>query len=331
MEQQPPRTGQPGFDLPVEAQMNPQSHCKVAILMCTYNGQAYLKEQIDSFMAQTHQNWTLYISDDGSTDGTLALLENYRELIDSHRIQLFNGPRAGFAANFMSLVRNSDIHADFYAFSDQDDIWFDNKLHRSIRQLEKLPPHLPALYCSRTRLIDENRTITGFSPAFKQPPEFQNALIQSLAGANTMLLNNAARDLLKKVPETATIVAHDWLSYLLITATGGQVIYDLEPTLDYRQHSANVIGANSGLKERLSRVGKLIDGRFRGWSDANIQTLEAVNDELTKANRQTLQDFCEGRLSPLHQRLRLMKKSGIYRQSLLGNISLIIAIFLNKI
>lgn len=331
MEHQPPRTGQTGSDLTVEAPMKSLSECKVAILMCTYNGQAYLKEQIDSLIAQTHQNWTLYISDDGSTDGTLALLKNYQQLIDSQRIHLFSGPRAGFAKNFMSLVRNSNIRADFYAFCDQDDIWFDNKLYRSIRHLEKLPSNLPSLYCSRTRLIDEDRKITGFSPAFKKPPEFQNALIQSIAGANTMLLNNAARDLLRKVPDTTTIVAHDWLSYLLITACGGHVIYDLEPTLDYRQHSANVIGANSGLIERLSRVGKLIDGRFGSWSDSNLQTLEAVKNELTSANSQTLQNFRKGRLSPLIQRLRLMKKSGIYRQSILGNISLIIAIALNKI
>ncbi|PTU04297.1 glycosyl transferase family 2 [Pseudomonas sp. HMWF031] len=311
--------------------MKSPSTLEVAILLCTYNGHAFLKEQIDSFIAQTHQKWTLYISDDGSTDGTLALLENYQDLIDTKRIQVFTGPRAGFAENFMSLVRNQSIKADFFAFSDQDDIWFNNKLERSIRQLESLPAQRPALYCSRTRLIDENRKIIGFSPEFKRAPTFQNALIQSLAGANTMLLNGAARDLLNKIPQSMTIVAHDWFTYLLTTACGGTVIYDCEPTLDYRQHGGNVIGANSSLKERVIRLGKLIDGRFRRWSDSNLQILELLEEQLTPVNRQTLNDFKQGRQSSFFRRFRLMKKSGVYRQTRVGNISLILAICLNKI
>lgn len=330
MEQQPPRPGQSDAKQSVESGKSP-STCNVAILMCTYNGQAYLEEQINSFIAQTHQNWTLYISDDGSTDGTLEQLDNYRDLIDSQRIHIFSGPRKGFAENFMSLVRNPDINADFYAFSDQDDIWFEDKLERSIRPLENLPAYQPALYCSRTRLIDETGKVTGYSPAFNQPPTFQNALIQSIAGANTMLLNSAARDLLNKIPGAANIVAHDWFSYLLTTACGGKVIYDSEPTLDYRQHDANVIGANSSLKERLVRIGKLIDGRFRRWSDSNLQILESVEDDLTAINRKTLDNFRKGRQSSLFKRICLMKKSGIYRQTTAGNISLILAICLNKL
>lgn len=331
MDQQPPLSGRSDAELFVENSRSSLTAPEVAILLCTFNGCTFLKEQIDSFIAQTHQKWTLYISDDGSTDGTLALLENYQDLINSQRIQVFSGPRAGFAENFMSLVRNENIKADFFAFSDQDDIWFNNKLERSIRQLESLPPHLPALYCSRTRLIDQDRKIIGFSPDFKRPPVFQNALIQSIAGANTMLLNSAARDLLNKIPHTMTVVAHDWLTYLLTTACGGNVIYDSEPTLDYRQHGGNVIGANSGFKERLIRLGKLIDGRFSRWSDSNLQILELLEGELTPVNRQTLNDFKHGRQSSIFKRFRLMKKSGVYRQTLAGNISLILAICLNKI
>ncbi|WP_254846382.1 glycosyltransferase family 2 protein [Pseudomonas koreensis] len=331
MEPQPPRAGQPDSDLSVEAQMKLPSQCKVAILMCTYNGQAYLKEQIDSLISQTHQNWTLYISDDGSTDGTLALLETYRELIDSQRIHLFSGPREGFAKNFMSLVRNENVEGDFFAFSDQDDIWHNDKLERGIRQLQSFPRNQPALYCSRTRLINENRKVIGFSPKFNRPPLFQNALIQSIAGANTMLLNGAARDLLNRTSPDIPVVAHDWLAYLLTTACGGKVIYDSEPTLDYRQHGGNVIGSNSSIKERILRLGKLIDGRFSRWSDVNLSILEPLEEDLTASNRQTVHDFKKARQSTLLQRFRLMRSSGIYRQTLMGNISLILAIYLNKI
>ncbi|WP_325918160.1 glycosyltransferase family 2 protein [Pseudomonas frederiksbergensis] len=330
MQHQPPPPHRPNIDLSIMPE-KPLSTCSVAILMCTYNGQAYLEEQINSLIAQTHQNWTLYISDDGSTDGTVTLLNNYRDLIKSRRIHIYSGPRQGFAENFMSLIRNSDINAEFYAFSDQDDIWFDEKLERSIKALKKLPVDQPALYCSRTRLIDKKGKVIGFSPAFNQPPAFQNALIQSIAGANTMLLNNAARNLLKKIPSGTNIVAHDWLSYLLTTAHGGKVIYDPEPTLDYRQHEANVIGANSSLKERVIRIGKLFDGRFQQWTDSNLRILRVVEDDLPSVNRQMLDEFRLGRNSSIFTRLRLMKRSGIYRQTIAGNITLILAICLNKI
>ncbi|UUT21635.1 MULTISPECIES: glycosyltransferase family 2 protein [Pseudomonas] len=331
MEQQPPQPGYTDTELFVPPSTRSPSPFEVAILLCTYNGQAFLKEQIDSILAQTHQEWTLYISDDGSTDKTIELLEEYQLLIDEQRIKIFNGPRKGFAANFMSLIRNKGIKADFFAFSDQDDIWKNNKLERSIQHLALLPSDLPALYCSRTRLIDEDQNNIGFSPEFKREPTFKNALIQSISGANTMLLNNAARELLSLIPDTMKIVAHDWLAYLLTTACGGRVVYDQEPTLDYRQHGGNLIGAGSSIKERMIRFQKLIDGQFRDWSDLNLKALEIVENKLPPENHQTLIDFRQGRQDSFFTRLRLMKKSGIYRQTLMDNISLAIAICLNKI
>lgn len=327
----PPPATTPATESSARSATRPSSEHEVAILLCTYNGQAYLKQQIDSFLSQTHQKWTLYVSDDGSTDGTLALLEEYQSLIGKERIQVFSGPHAGFAENFMSLVRNQSIKADFFAFSDQDDIWFSEKLERSIRELDSLPAGRPAVYCSRTRLIDENRKIIGFSPLLKRAPAFQNALIQSIAGANTMLFNDAARTLLGRVPTGMTIIAHDWCIYLLTTAFDGTVIYDPEPTLDYRQHNANVIGASTSFKERIIRIGKLVDGRFKRWSDSNLRILELFEKELTSASFQTLENFRQARQSSIIQRLRLMKRSGVYRQTSVENIGLILAICLNKI
>lgn len=326
MEQQ---TAQPALSVKKPTESN--SAYEVAILLCTYNGQMFLKEQIDSFVDQTHKKWTLYISDDGSNDGTLSILEDYKHLIEENRIKLFTGPCAGFAQNFMSLIRNDRISADFYAFSDQDDIWFKDKLERSIYQLNALPQNLPAMYCSRTRLIDEKSNIIGFSPKFTRAPKFQNALIQSIAGANTMLINNHVRNLLNLIPRNMNIIAHDWLTYLLTSGCGGNVVYDIQPTLDYRQHGGNVIGANVGIKERVIRLGKLIDGRFRHWSDSNIEILEHLQDHLTETNKKTLYAFRQSRKSSIFTRLNLINKSGVYRQTLKGNISLFLAVLFNKI
>lgn len=234
----------------------------VGILLCTFNGGAYLREQLESFLAQTYSDWCLFVSDDGSTDQTLAVLNDYRLRLGS-RLVLLKGPQRGFAQNFMSLIRNDNIKCDAYAFSDQDDIWLADKLQRSIAALESLPAVVPFLYCSRTRLIDTDGRVTGLTPLFKKRPSFKNALVQSLAGANTMLINEAARELLARTDVDAPIIAHDWLAYLIVSGCGGTVIYDAEPTLLYRQHDANLIGANAGLRNKLKRVRKMLGGRFK--------------------------------------------------------------------
>jgi glycosyltransferase involved in cell wall biosynthesis len=304
---------------------------RVAILLCTYNGSAFLESQLESFAAQTHTRWVIYASDDGSSDKTLDILTGFQKKYGQDRLITFNGPCQGFARNFMSLVKNHSITADYFAFSDQDDIWLEDKLERSLAKLTGSPDSVPALYCSRTRLIDADRRVIGFSPLFTKPPGFRNALVQSLAGANTMLINNAARDLLAETEDEAHVVAHDWLAYLLVSGCGGKVIYDPAPTLDYRQHGGNLIGANSGLRERLARICKMCSGRFSEWSSKNLYILSSLKPKLTPENRLTLSDFEQARQSSLLQRLCLMRKSGVYRQTPQGNVSLIVAAFLNKI
>lgn len=303
---------------------------KVAILLCTYNGSAFIGEQLDSFAMQTHRNWVIYASDDGSSDETLKHLKTFQAEHGEDRLIILNGPRQGFAKNFLSLIKNASIDADYFAFSDQDDIWLPEKLERSIANLAEIQ-NIPALYCSRTRLISADRQVIGFSPRFMAPPHFRNALVQSIAGANTMLINRHTRALLAQTPDHATVVAHDWLTYLLVSGCGGKVIFDQTPTLDYRQHGGNLIGANSGIKERLMRLGKMFSGRFSEWSNQNLLVLAGFKPRLTPENRLTLEQFAQARQSAVLHRLCLMKKSGIYRQTSKGNLSLFVAACLNKI
>jgi glycosyltransferase involved in cell wall biosynthesis len=304
---------------------------KIAILLCTYNGARFLKEQLDSFARQTHRNWSIYASDDGSSDETLQILNDYQLKLGNDRLTIIQGPKQGFAKNFFSLIRNLEISADYFAFSDQDDIWFENKLERSINQLAILPKNTPSLYCSRTRLVDSQKQKIGYSPLFKKPPSFQNSLVQSIAGANTMLINNASRRLILELADNTPVVAHDWLTYMLVSGCGGKVIYDSVPTLSYRQHEGNLIGANADLKNQLLRIRKMFSGRFSKWSALNLVALNSIKEHLTDDNQQRLQDFEQARRSKLITRLRLMSKSGAYRQTLKGNISLFLAAFLNKI
>lgn len=312
------------------AQTGTQSPPAVAILLCTFNGQRYLQEQLDSFDAQTHTKWKLWVSDDGSTDNSIALLNNYQNQWPKTRLHIKTGPGRGFAANFLTLLNDSAINADYYAYSDQDDIWNSDKLSKAIQWLESIPQTTPALYCTRTQLIDETGINIGFSPLFKKPPGFANALVQNIGGGNTMVFNEAARNLLKEAGQV-DVCTHDWWTYIVVTGCGGAIFYDPTPSLLYRQHGANLCGSNQGWLARAVRIRMLWQGRFRKWNDQNIKALEKIRHKLTPENHKTLSQFSKARQMSLIPRVFWFKRCGIYRQTLLGNLGLVFAAVFKRI
>ncbi len=125
------------------------------------------------------------------------------------------GPSRGFAENFRSLLTSSDVAADYFAFADQDDVWDKDKLSRAIGPVRETATETPALYCSRTRLVDESGQPIGFSPLFTRRPGFRNALVQSIAGGNTMVMNRAALSILaQSAQRTSPSRSPDWWTYL---------------------------------------------------------------------------------------------------------------------
>lgn len=304
---------------------------RIAILLCTYQGETYLPAQLDSFAAQTHPNWIVWASDDGSSDATPQLLEDYQRRWACGRLMILAGPRKGFVANFMSLLCSPGLAADYYALSDQDDIWHADKLQRAANWLRQIPEDVPALYCTRTELIDEAGRSLGYSPLFRRPPSFANALVQNVAGGNTMVINNAARNLLLEAGANLDIVAHDWWIYIAISACGGHVYYDSQPSLQYRQHGGNLIGANAGLVARLQRIQLLFRGRLKTWTDQHIVALTPLLPKLTPVNRRIYERFVKARQRGLLPRIVGLKRSGVYRQTALGNLGLLAAAISNRI
>lgn len=296
---------------------------RVSILLATYNGEKYLEEQLDSIFNQTHKNHIVLASDDGSNDRTISIMKRYN-------LTIFNSPRKGFAANFLSLIAQANEDSSYYAYADQDDVWDSNKLSRAIDLLAMIPQGIPALYCGRTHLVDEGLISQGNSPLFKKKPGFKNALVQNIAGGNTMVFNAAAFSLLRNTLNEC-VVSHDWWTYLLITGAGGRVIYDSIPFIHYRQHRANLVGANIALTSRLHRIRKLFAGQFRSWINLNNQGLRNVSHLLTSENKQILEQFDRARHSGFIGRLIKIKKIGLYRQTLLGQLALTLALIFNKI
>ncbi len=307
---------------------------RIAILMATYRPDSgFLSEQLQSFCTQTRTDWALLLSDDSPTETQTQVWADFGRR-ERHRIAAeLRGPGRGFAANFLFLLTRVPDWADFVALSDQDDVWLPDHLERAVAALTTgtgsdggAEPGQPALYCGRTRTSARDLTPLGLSPPRRRQASFGNALVESIAGGNTMVMNRAAIAILRAAAaEAATVVAHDWWIYQLITATGGRVIHDDHPTVLYRQHGGNAIGAPSGMRARLRRLRGLVSQRYRGWQDISVAALKRSAHRFTPEAQARLQAFHRARSGALSGRLRALRASGVYRQSAAGTVLLWLA------
>lgn len=287
---------------------------KIAILLGTHNGSRYLSSQLKSYTNQTIQDWQLWASDDDSKDTTLDILQNYQQELGESKVKILRGQNLGLGHNFLSLALNREIQAEYYAFSDQDDIWNPDKLERAISHLEATPQHTPAMYFSRHLVISHNDKIIRTSNHPKRPPGFRNALIQNIASGNSIVLNQAARALLIEAGIT-NAQYHDWWCYLLISGAGGKLIYDPEPTLKYRQHTSNNVGTNTSLKGKIKRARLLLEGKFNENIIKNLECINQAKKLLTTENKEALRLFEIACTSPFFSSLSHFFMSGSYRQN----------------
>ena len=302
---------------------------KVAVLMAVFEDARFLPEQLSSIRAQSHENFEVWVSRDCDGEDVGAVLEEHAPTFGADRFFVLEGPQQGCSANFLSLVFNPEIRADYFAYSDQDDVWYRDKLSRAVAVLERAPDAVPALYGSRTRLIDENGRDVGLSPLYRRPPCFRNALAQNIASGHTMVMNRAARELLCASGVREGPI-HDWWTYLLVTGAGGKVFYDPHPSARYRQHDRNLIGPPS--YDYVQRLARIAGGDIRDSNAANCRALYGARHLLAPENRRIfdiyLQAVTEGRFS---SRLRGILKSGVYRQTRMGTLGLFAASLLDKL
>lgn len=301
----------------------------ITILLCTCNGARFLAAQLASLKHQSHTNWRLIVSDDHSRDSTLAIVDHFARHVPQS-VEVRMGPRRGPTANFLSLAADSSVTGDYFAFCDQDDVWHSDKLRSAIEWMRTVPADVAAAYGARTRLISARGDMMGHSRHFTRPPSFANALVQSIAGANTILFNRATKRLFEQ-SGPLNVVSHDWWTYQIVSGNGGVFHYDPEPHLDYRQHDANRVGCNKGLSAQLKRLGMLLNGRFATWNDINLAALQRSRHLLSKDARALVGTYEVMRGGSLPARLKAFATSGMRRQTLRGNIALLIAVCLRKI
>jgi glycosyltransferase involved in cell wall biosynthesis len=289
---------------------------EVAVLMALHDGAPWLAPQLDSIAAQTGVRWRLHVGDDGSADNGPALVEDFGARYGQGRVRLHPGPRRGAAMNFLSLLPHAGRTVPYAAFADQDDVWLAEKLSRAVARLEALPPDVPALCCGRTIVTDAALRPLGLSPPLRRPPSFRNALVQNVAAGNTVVMNRAALDLAQAAAaEAGAVVMHDWWLYQIVTGAGGTVVFDDKPSVLYRQHGGNLVGANGGWRARARRAALVATGRLGHWNDINVAALPASRHHLTAENRRILSEFAAARSASLPRRLARLGALGLYRQT----------------
>ena len=300
----------------------------VLILMCTLNGARWLPQQLASLAAQSHADWALWVSDDGSNDGTLAIVDAFRAVQAPRReVRILAGPRRGAAQNFLSLVVHPDLPAApgvYAALCDQDDVWMPDKLARALDRIAAAPdPGRPVIYGAGSVLIGQDGRRIGASRR-RRRPDLGNAVVQNVIGGHAMVLNPAALALARRAG-TRPVPFQDWWLTLLVLACGGTAIADPAEVLYYRQHDGNFIGAARGPAAYLRRLRMLFGRDYAGWVAANLDALAASPVALTAEARAILDAMRAAPPRPGPARPWLMRRLGLHRQSRFGTFALYLA------
>lgn len=261
---------------------------KVAVLISTYNGEKYLREQLNSILNQTYKNIEIVIRDDGSKDSTIDIIKEYQQKYNN--ITLKEGTNIGFIKSFFKLLELAN--ADYYAYCDQDDIWLENKIELAVKELDKADNSKPNMAFGNSDYYDENMNFKAKGETHKTF-SFQNSLYECVTQGMTMTINQKAKEMiLENIPEKCLF--HDWWTYMICSGMG-TVLYSDETVVKYRRFEKNATAeGQSILKIFLWRIEKLITDN--GMKDIKMQQREYKKmfyDKLSKENQKTLDIFVQ--------------------------------------
>lgn len=260
---------------------------RIAILLATYNGEQYLQEQLDSLLSQTCQDWVTYIHDDGSMDQTMKVIEEYTTKYPQKFVKVDGISTGGAKKNFFYLL--SCVDAPYLMCCDQDDVWLPEKVEvtfQAMKQLEQeyaesgnQETEIPLLVFTELRVVDGKlNTIAETMSAYQQlackDAKLSRMIIQNVVTGCTMMINRRLKDMMLQYQNIEHIIMHDWWG-AIIAARFGQIRFIPEPTICYRQHEDNSVGAKKAgsagyIRKRLQNIADI----KRSLELTRIQTRE---------------------------------------------------------
>jgi len=304
---------------------------KIKILLATYNGDKFIATQLESIIKQSHTNWELLISDDGSTDDTLSIINKY--CLQDSRIRIVNEElsKLGSSQNFGNLIKTVlNESFDFLMFADQDDFWYSNKIELSLAAMvsEKDFITIPKLIYTNFEFADENlnpllEETMRITSTWKEP-SFERLLVQNNIYGCTMMLNKKLSEKVFPVPVCAE--NHDyWVA--LIASCLGKIVHVKHSLMLYRQHSNNVSGhyTNNTFSKRFYRF-------FRSWKKLEFTLVSSQNQSLELYKRYSneiffdknkiLQKYCTLIIEKSPKLLLFQYSNGICRNTRIQTIML---------
>ncbi|MGK4144892.1 glycosyltransferase family 2 protein [Weissella paramesenteroides] len=299
---------------------------KVVVLMSSYNGEKYISEQIESILNQVNVNVHLFIRDDGSTDDTLKIIKQFKD-----KITIFYGENIGLQDSFGSLIWNDSIDADFYAFSDQDDVWDKDKLFRAVTELSKIAN--VGMYASNQRVVDADlhfiKPLYGLETQGLPYPKYKNFksfFLNNNYFGNTIVLNRKAMEAVREYRPNHLIVQHDtWVS--IVVYINGQIIFDSNMHSSYRQHNQNVVGGLAVSTSLLHKV-KTFKNKRPTYSRLARLVLEGYSKQVSKTNVDWLNTIVL--LPNINSKLKLFFDGGIRGKNLYQTVILKMLILSSK-
>ena len=284
---------------------------KINIVMSTYNGEQFLAEQIDSIQQQTFKDWQLLIRDDGSSDQTPEIIKSF--VAQDPRIVFINEhdrEKFGVIKNFFTLIKHDK--SDYYFFSDQDDVWLEDKLETMLAAARQYPDQLPLMVYTDLCVVDQNLQVMNQSMIRSQSHHANTELVQELT-ENTVtggvaMINHALAERWRTLDN---IIMHDW--YLAVLATAiGKLVYIDQPGELYRQHDNNVLGARTftkRLKTWLSGPSKMLEKYWWLIHASQVQADKILQEnELGDEQEAVIRNYIALERLPLSQRIRVLRQ-----------------------
>ncbi len=299
---------------------------QVQVLMSTYNGEQYLRCQIDSIINQDYPNISILIRDDGSTDRTVSIIKEYMD--EYSNINLIEGNNIGVVASFMELLKCSCQNADFISFCDQDDFWYKEKISRAVNMLKSEKGNA-TLYFSALDVVDSslNHPKKLFLGGVLN---INNALVQNVATGCTIVINREMRRNILFETRVEDIQMHDWWFYL-VALTTGTVLADPEPSMAYRQHLGNVVGMPSNPLKLFRKIKAVYREVSSGIITQQAKLLLSIHKENISSNDIEIIEGFVDRGKSIIKRFGCAFSGLVFRQSFLQNQVLRVLIILNRV
>ena len=296
--------------------------------MSTYNGEKYIRELINSLYKQESVDFDILVRDDGSTDSTLDILEEYSKNNDN--FTWYKGEGLGPAWSFMDLMKKVGDYK-YYSFCDQDDVWDPDKLSTAYTMLEAEDNSKPLLYFCATRQADKDLNIIKPQlEIFDYALTFNEALVSSIGMGCTFVFNQKTLDMVREYnPDNGYLVMHDKLLHYLVAATG-KILYGETPDIAHRQHGNNVVGAKNGIVKKMKTFLKILFAKGKSKYTRQAENLVQYKDYFPEEVNNTLHEFINYRKS-FKSKMRLIKDKTIKTKSGFFNMGLNFLIFIGKL